>query len=200
MIFINYYQNIDFKDNKYFHGAITYLQNIYGSDLVSEGVIKINVNYPGNSNQKIPVTQRDDAKSYYMSLNKEFNYYEVDLLNNSFYLESYSLRCHGQDYFREWEIHGSNDGIHYRTIDSVKIFQQPSQVTHSQHFTCKYPKIVRYIKFQTKGTRFYGDFIMYLYRIEFFGYFVPVNTIKCTIVNTKQCINMNTYLFIIIFT
>ena len=201
---INYYQKIEFNNetNNYFDGAITYLQTIYGTDLVSKNIIKINVMNPGNAFQNIPVTKRDDnntnINNYYYSTDEEFSYYEIDLLNKSFHLESYSIRCNQQDFFSQWEIQGSNDGIHYTTVDYVEDFEEPTQEHHSQHVICKYPQTVRYIKYQTKDKRFGGDFVLYLYRIEFFGYFVPQIKQKCTCVNSFQFISLYAFLIIIL--
>ena len=198
---INYYTNIEFENNNFFNGTITYLQKIYGTDLISNNIIKVNVNSPGNTNQSTPVTERDNTKSFYCSSDQEFSYYEVDFLSNNLYLKSYSIRCQGRDYFHTWEIQGSHDGIHYYTIDLVENFEQPSVKYHSQRFICKYPQKTRFVRYQSKGRRSsdLNKYSLYLYRIEFFGYFVPSGLMNGSFYRTSHLFNMNMFLFIAIF-
>ena len=197
---VNYYTNIEFENNNFFNGTITYLQKIYGTDLISNNIIKVNVNSPGNTNQSTPATERDDIITYYCSSDQEFSYYEVDFLSNNLYLKSYSIRCHGRDYFNTWEIQGSHDGIHYYTIDLVENFEQPSDTNHSQHFICKYPQMTRFVRYQTKGQRFYdiNQYTLFLYRIEFFGYFVPSRPMNGSFHRTPHLFHLNMFLFVAI--
>ena len=165
----------DYKNE--FNGAFRYIQNLVGdNDIVSKNYVKVSVSSSNNQNPSTPVIDNTLGDTYWQSEDIENSWYEIDFVNNSFYLESYVLRMNIVDFYKEWEILGSNDGINYEVIDNQTDFAQPSGIVINKRFICKNPLTKRMFRYQPKGTRFRGDHYVTLHRIDFFGSFMSSHT------------------------
>ena len=161
---------IKYKPNDPLNGAFAYLQKKFNTVDIQDEFVKINA----SSTVKdlyVPVTLKDFVTSkYWTSKNENGSWYEVDFLQNMFYLEKYFLRAATFDFFSKWQVLGSNDGIHFDVVDDVTDFEKPK--IDSITFKCKYPKIRRVFRIVANGESNIGDFVFNLHRLEFYGSFV----------------------------
>ena len=89
-----------YNPNYPLNGAFTYLQKKFNKENITEDIVKINTSGT-EQNLYNPVIMRDfDTYSYWRSESKNGSWYEVDFLQNIFYLKSYLLRTHSQDFFK----------------------------------------------------------------------------------------------------
>ena len=171
--------DLKYQSGSTLNGAFTYLQNYYGRTDIHNGIVKINVSSTnGNHDKTTPIVKRDIGDGTWGSISENGSWYEVDFLKNKFYLEGYFIRAHPHDFFPNWQVHGSSDGENFDVVDDVSGYTQPS--SYDNYFRCKYPKQRRIFKIITSGTRFYGDFMFHIYRLEFYGRFATINDNKCT--------------------
>ena len=182
---------IPFDSNKPFNGAFKYIQNVtQQNDIVFYNYIRVSV--PSAINQYIsdPITNITATTHAWESQPKEGSWYEIDFLENCFHLEKYVLRAHSHDFFEEWNMLGSNDGVHYDTVDHVSGFKEPSGNTFvNQFFECSNPLTKRIFRYVPKGPRFYqhNEYASVIHKLEFYGKFTKycVNNLKCTQTNIE---------------
>jgi hypothetical protein len=160
---------LGYDPNDPLNGAFTYLQKVFGRSDINNGIVKINASSTVQ-NLYNPVVIRDftDNLCWYSS-SVNGSWYEVDFLQNDFYLKSYIIRDYYWDFFEKWQVLGSNDGVHFDVVDDVTNFAQPSTGLHNIHFVCKYPKMRRIFRVVANGKRFYGDYAFVIHRLEFYG-------------------------------
>ena len=180
-----------YRNSSPFNGAFTYLQKYFNKDEISEDIVKITSKSSGD-NLVFPVEKRDLGFDYFGSCCESDNWYEVDFLQNNFFLESYEIRDYYWDFFPSWEVLGTNDGVHYDVVDNVTGFEQPSVGHHNLHFKCKYPKTRRSFRIIVHGNRFQGDTFFYIYRLEFYGRFNDL-----CLRNSQRCLQRNNNNFIL---
>ena len=162
-----------YNSNDPLNGAFTYLQKKFNKENVHENIVKINASST-EQNLYNPVIRRDFINgTYWRSKDENCSWYEVDFLQNKFYLKSYVIRNYYLDYFEKWEVLGSNDGKQFDLVDDVKDFQKTAKALHNLFFKCKYPKIRRVFRIVANGKRFSGDYKFVIHRLEFYGMFVP---------------------------
>ena len=171
-----------YESSSTLNGAFTYLQTYHKRTDINNGIVKINASSV-NGDINTPVVKRDLGSCYWYSNNENGSWYEVDFLKNKFYLEGYFIRAHPQDYFANWQVLGSYDGENYDVVDEVSNYTRPS--SFDNYFKCKYPKQRRIFKILTNGTRFYGNYTFYLYRLEFYGRLTTLNNNRCT--RARRC-------------
>ena len=173
--------NIPFKQNNMFNGAFKYLQTLSGTENICQNIVKVSASSTQTGRTELPIIRTDYNTDYYWTTQSEkISWYEVDFINNTFYLESYVIRDHAKDFHSTWKILGSNDGIKYDVVDEVTNFQRPSGTFPSLSFKCKYPKARRIFRFYKDQARFYNDFILVFHRLEFFGRFVESRPNLCS--------------------
>ena len=143
-----------YNPNDPLNGAFTHLQNVFGRSDINNGIVKINASSTVQ-NLYNPVVIRDFTNGLYWCSNDENgSWYEVDFLQNYFYLKSYVIRTYSHDFFEKWQVLGSNDGVHFDVVDDVTDFEKPTADMHNIHFVCKYPKIRRIFRIVANGKRF----------------------------------------------
>ena len=171
---------IIYNENSPLNGSFAYIQKISGTEeIVKENYIKVSVSSSSNQNIELPITnQTFDTLITWYSRNEENSWYEIDFLNNFFYLESYLIRNHGQDFFREWKILGSNDGINYQEVDHKTDFQKPSETHINILFNCSKPATFRIFRYIPIGTRYLGDYYLFFHRLQFYGSFMDAKSMK----------------------
>ena len=152
------------------NGAFTYLQKAYNKIDISDGIIKISARGSTSQNMNYPIVNRDLGSGYWRSSEGNGSWYKVKFLKNNFFLESYFVRAWQYDFFSNWTVLGSNDGIKYDVVDELINFKVPS--SWNNHFVCKYPKARRMFKIVTNGKDFNNFYRFHIYRLEFFGKFV----------------------------
>ena len=162
---------INYNESDPLNGAFRYLQRVNNRKDINDGVVKITASTTVQ-NLYLPVVESSLDATYFYSESQDKSWYEIDFLQNRFYLESYVLRTNRRDFFAKWTIEGTNDGKSYDIIDDVSGFTQPEPTLLSLRFFCKYPKIRKSFRFVSNGKRFCcDDYRIYLYRIEFYGRF-----------------------------
>ena len=178
--------NIPFKSNDMFNGAFKYLQTLSGTENICQNIVKVSASSTKTGRTEIPLIKKDEDLNYYWTSQLEdVGWYEVDFKNNKFYLESYVIRDHTQDFHSAWKILGSNDGVKYDVVDEVTNFQRPSGTYVNLNFTCKYPKARRFLKFYKDRARFANDGLLVFHRLEFFGRFVEPRHSLCSCKQNK---------------
>ena len=171
---------IPLDENNIYADAIKYLQDLSNQeDVVDLNLVKISTSLTSTTNLKYPILKKSDDINYYFTASNpgEF-WYEIDFLNNQFYLDTYLIRASDQEYFKEWKVLGSNDGIHYSIIDHIKDFTQPKNDYCSIPFKCQFPNTYRFIRLWTHGKRFNNDDLIFIHRLEFYGAFISSSSIK----------------------
>ena len=170
------------------NGAFTYLQKAFNRDNINDGIVKINASSTVQ-NLESPVVKRNiGTDSPWNSGNKNESWYEVDFLQNNFYLTSYVIRDHAQDFYSTFQVLGSNDGQRFDVVDDVTNFERPEgDAYYNILFKCKYPKRRKIFRIATKGTRFYGDHNFFIHRLEFYGVFNSRQFFK----TCQRCNNMH---------
>ena len=184
---------IRYNQNEPLNGAFAYLINKFKDQNISEGIVKINVSSTNNKHL-VPVIRRDFITDleYWRSDPINGSWYEVDFLQNNFYLKSYVIRDGERDFFEKWQVLGSNDGIHFDLIDDVKDYPAVSTFNYVNiSFKCKYPKTRRIFRIVANGKRAANDYHFVLHRIEFFGEFVMF---RPDFMKTCKCKNYNSHL------
>ena len=155
------------------NGAFRYIQRItHETDIVSKNYVKVTVSSSNNENPSNPIIDNSDQITYWQSKDIDESWYEVDFLNNLFYLESYIFRMNKIDYFKEWKILGSNDGIHYDVLDNHTNYPMPDIEVLNRRFICQTPLTRRIFRYQTKGERYGGQHLTAFHRFDIFGSFV----------------------------
>ena len=181
--------NIKFRynSNDPLNGAFTYLQKEFNKEDIHEDIVKINASST-EKNLYNPIIRRDLASgTYWQSKNESRSWYEIDFLQNNFYLKSYLFRTYSWDFFEEWQVLGSNDGTNFDVVDDVTDFKEPTEERHHNIlFKCKYPKMRRIFRIVANGKRFYGDYKFIIHRLEFYGMFVSSPFVQ---ENIKKCSN-----------
>ena len=164
---------INYDENAPLNGAFTYLQTKFNKTNINDGIVRISASTTVQSLEH-PVVRRDiGIGDYWYSDDVNGSWYEVDFIQNNFYLESYVLRAADRDFFSRWQVLGSDDNVHYDVVDDVIDFQKPSVEYSCIRFVCKYPKTRRSFRIVTYGKKFGSNsFKFYLYRLEFYGRFV----------------------------
>ena len=141
---ITNYVRLKYREDSPLDGAFTYLQKTFKREDINNDIVKIETSYNGQ-NYESPVIKRNiGSDNAWFSENKNGSWYEVDFLQNNFYLESYVMRAYYQDFFEKWQVLGSNDGTHFDVIDDVTGFQRPKVYEyHNVYRKCKYPRTRR---------------------------------------------------------
>ena len=164
---------IPYDESNPLNGSFAYLQKITNiEDIVFNKIVKVTVSSIENSNLAIPIIEKNESNVFWLSQPKESNFYEVDFVDNFFYLESFVIRVRGPDFFRNWRILGSDDGINYETLYNATNYQKPSDDYENFHFDCTKKAAKRIFRYETFGNRFDGDTRTYLHRLQFYGRFV----------------------------
>ena len=191
---------IPFDPERFLNGAFAYIQNItHETDIIKNNYIKLSVSSSINGNLKVPINQKDIENVYFQSSNEVGSWYEIDFINNFFYLETYLLRARAHDFFSEWKIYGSNDGKNYQIVDEIFDFPYPNGDFVNLNFTCKYPSTNRIFRFVPNGLRYGNDNITIIHRIEFFGSFISSRLIHNeSIKNWQNIFTFNFLLFTIV--
>ena len=95
------------------------LCGIYPITPASPMAEKVDVLANSNNDPRYPIITESTTTLAWCSQNIENSWYEVFFNNNSFYLESYSIRTYYHDFFSEWEVYGSNDGYQGFKVDEL---------------------------------------------------------------------------------
>ena len=180
--------DIPYNEEEPLHGAFYYIQQQTNqNDIAEKGYVKVSVSSieKGYNNWVLPIIKKDTTNEFLPTDNVENSWYEVDLLNNYFLLNRYVIRMNKADYFSEWEIKGSLDGVNYFTVDHQTDFKQPSETIHTSNFSISNPKIIRVLRYCPIGKRFGGNNQLIIHRLELFGKFVssrflPFNKLTST--------------------
>ena len=153
------------------NGALTYLQKYHKRIDINNGIVRISSSSIYSTyNISIPIVKRDLGEGAWCSNNTEGSWYEIDFLNNNFYLEGYFIRAMSNNYFLQWKVFGSNDKINYDVVDEVSAYTQPA--TYNNYFSCKFPKLRKTFKIVANGKRFANDGSYFcMRRIELYGKF-----------------------------
>ena len=183
MKFVNV--DIPFNEHEPLQGAFAYIQNQTNcTDIVPQKYVKVSVSSAEKSNWEIPIINKTDENSYFPTNDINGSWYEVDLLDNYFLLDTYVIRTNQIDYFKEWKILGSLDGANYFQIDHQQNITPPSEGVHTSNYTLQEPRIIRVFRYAPIGTRYEGNHQLIIHRLELFGKFVkyraPYSTILCT--------------------
>ena len=179
--------NIPFKQNDVFNGAFKYLQTLSGTENICQNIVKVSASSTQGGRTELPIIRTDeDTSIFWYSQNEKVGWYEIDFKNNKFYLESYVIRDHAQDFHSTWKILGSNDGLKYDVVDEITNYQKPSGTYVNLNFTCKYPKARRIFRFYKDGSRFVNDYLLIFHRLEFFGRFVESRHNLCSYKQNKS--------------
>ena len=161
-----------YNQNDPLNGAFSYLQKTFNKENICDGIVKVSAS-SSVQNLYNPVIKRDfNTDDYWFSRAENGSWYEVDFLQNNFFLTSYLIRAHAVDFFENWKMLGSNDGVNFDVLDEVTNFLKPSTAFHNLSFKCKYPKMRRIFRLVPNGKRYKDDFISVIYRLEFYGRFV----------------------------
>ena len=181
-----------------FDGAFTCLQNVFQKTNINEGIVNIRVSSNEN-NMEYPVVKRDEGFDWWVSDDVNGSWYEVNFIHSYFHLKSYVIRDWSLDFFANWKVLGSNDGVNYDVVDSVNGFQVSDVNSHPNfHFVCKYPKTRKYFRIQTSGKRLKEtDYTFAIYRLEFYGIFTLNDHLMITFMR-KTFLNNLLLIFIII--
>ena len=174
-----------FNPNNMLDGAFAYLQKKFNKENITEDIVKINAS---STEQYLycPVIMRNFSGNYWRSSNESGSWYEVDFLQNLFYLKNYFIRDHANDFFKQWQVLGSNDGIHFDVVDDVKDFPTQSYGMHNILFNCKYPKVRRIFRIVANGRRNLGDYKFVIHRLEFYGTFISKPFIKTCKIDARN--------------
>ena len=161
-----------YYENSPLDGAFTYMQKAFNKVNINEGFVKINASSSTQSSESPVIKRNMGTDNFWGSDDENGSWYEVNFLKNSFYLTSYEIRDHPQDFYSAFQVLGSNDGQNFDVVDDVKDFERPNGDTNvNVLFRCKYPKRRKIFRIVTKGVRFYGDHRFYIHRLEFYGIF-----------------------------
>lgn len=184
---------VKYDENQPLNGAFAHLQTSFKKTSISDGVVRIRTKSTVQ-NLALPIENKSFENIYWCSKNERESWYEVDFLQNTFYLTSYVIRDYHWDFFEKWQVLGSNDGRHYDVVDDVTDFKQPSYGFHNYHKNCTQPKARRMFRIVAYGKRFYNDFFFVIHRLEFYGKFVS----RLPYLSIRQCRSHISNIFIII--
>ena len=177
---------LSYHSNDPLNGAFTYLQKKFNKEDIHEDIVKITASST-KQNLYNPIIRRDfSLGTYWYSESENGSWYEVDFLQNNFYLKSYLIRTYYWDFFEKWQVLGSNDGVHFDVVDDVTDFKKPTEGHHNIFFKCKYPKMRRIFRIVANGKRFADSCHFVIHRLEFYGMFVSSPFVQ---ENIKKCNN-----------
>ena len=193
MLFSN--TEVFYNPHKPLQGAFFYIQLKTGTiDIVAKQYVKVTISSTNESNWEIPIIKKDEKDSYFAPQDIDNSWYEVDLLDNYIRLNKYVIRANKNDYYREWDILGSLDGIDYFPVDHQENILKPSEYIHTSDYIIQHPKVIRVFRYCPKGTRYFGDHQLFIHRLELFGRFVNYKS-PCSVVKCMQT-NMQIYCYI----
>jgi len=169
-------KKISYSQNRPLDGAFKYIKNLTQTQEIVPNYVNVQVSSVYLQYlAKYPIVSSDTYTSYWASKDAQNSWYEVDLLKNSFYLESYTIRARNCDFITDWEVLGSNDGVHYDLVDVKHNQTMPETLSlPSMHFECEQPKTRRMFKFMPKGKNFDENYHFVLCNLELFGKFKPI--------------------------
>jgi len=161
--------NIRYNPNDPLNGAFAHLQKVFKRSDINNGIVKITASSNIKNLNNPVVLKNFDIDEHWYSEKVNGSWYEVDFLQNNFYLKSYVIRNFYHEFLAKWQVLGSNDGVNFDVVDDVTDFEEPSEGYHNIHFVCKYPKMRRIFRIVGNGKRFYGDYHFVIHRLEFYG-------------------------------
>ena len=165
-----YLQRVYKKENIYKSGKI----NITGSDSLHGSVAE-------SKGIEWPLITKDDKDTFWKTKLGDEKWYQIDFKNNLFVLKGYEYKAFHGDFFAEWYLNGSLDGVNYEIIHHITDFKEPDE-----DFLCKYFEIsetlkpYRYFKFIPVGKSVSLCNYLSIHRIEFYGTFYDTFKKRCS--------------------
>ena len=95
-------------------------------------------------------------------------YFEVDFKKYVLELTNYTYRTYYCDFFAEWYLKGSNNGIKYEIIHHQTNYQKPNTSFKTDIFKADRILPFRYFRLIPVGSPFCHDYLA-IHRLEFFG-------------------------------
>ncbi len=155
-----------------FDGFMSWLKSKNGRNAHEAGVIVITASNSMNWGQ---VSQVIDDSQKYWGVNAMTNAsLTFDLKSYFICLDGYSIRsCNqGKDWYhlRSWKIEGSNDSVSWTRLDH-RVTDELNDKSVERTFSCNEAsnEFFRYLKLTQTGKNCYGDDLLTLATIEFFG-------------------------------
>ena len=172
---VNCYTKLNYNSNNPLNGVFAHLKNVSKKTNISDDFIRIKPSSTlgktiyGSYNMYSPIIDKNYQSEYWCSEDKNNSWYEIEFLKNRVYLESYFIYASQHEYFSNWKVLGSNNGIDYDVVDEVSGYTKPQG--WSNYFQCKYPKTRRFFKIVASGQRFGKDgFFLCIRKLEFYGW------------------------------
>lgn len=163
-------KEIAYDSRRPYNGVFSYLQNctkttrICYSGYISATAVSSHVNTP-----EFPLVTKDEANTYFRSYANSNLWFLVDFKNYFFVLKRYTYRTFYCDFFEEWRMMGSNDGLNFKTIHHQKNYQKPSEQFHTENFKATVIRPFRYFKIVPVGKTVCSNAFIAIHRLDFFG-------------------------------
>ena len=101
----------------------------------------------------------------------DYNWCEVDFQKGRIWITNYTWRANTIDFFKKFQVLGSDDGIHWDIIDERETTFDTSNPTISKTFNCKNPLTRRIIKIHPLDTTWNNNRALWIHKLEFFGFY-----------------------------
>ena len=165
---------IEFESNPWM-GILKYIRTQSGSDDPhSSGIVNVSASSVLQGSPNIPITTDEDRiDRWWCSHDSVNSWYQISFLEHRVSLSSYSYRSHSKDFFSEWNVHGSDDGLSWEILHHQPYFAEPVPTQYyTFQFTINNTKTKKIIRFSPKAKRYYGTDHFCIHGIEFFGLLV----------------------------
>ena len=127
--------NVEYDSSYPLHGAFYHIQEVTKTDdIAAAQYVKVSVSSSQTTNFTLPILKKDESDSYFQTQVIENSWYEVDLIHNYLIINRYVLRANKIDYFKEWDILGSLDGVKYFVIDHQENISTPTSTLYTSDY------------------------------------------------------------------
>ena len=159
-----------YNSSKPYNGIFKYYQektgthNIVDANFIGATGPDNRDNYPA-----FPLITKDEANTYYRTVSNVPLWFLIDFKKYFFILKSYTYRTYYVDFFKEWYMQGSNNGINFEDLHCETDYKLPSEKYHTENFKTKKIKPFRYFKIVPIGSTIGSNTFLAIHRLEFFG-------------------------------
>lgn len=195
---------IQYHNGSRYNGVFRYLQKAYKKNNIYKSG-KINItgsdSLYGNFNKskgiEWPLITKDDNDTYWRTGDGDEKWYQIDFKENLFVLKGYEYKAYYNDFFAEWYLNGSFDGVNYEIIHHQTGHKKPDERFHYEYFEItRTLKPYRYFKFIPVGNTVNGYNYLSIHRIEFYGTFYDTFKKRCSFNRRRYFINPSIFICI----
>ena len=199
---------VRYNENNQFDGIFNFITKYTKEDdLHSSNHVHIFVSSNGTAggyqrDLRVPIGYENKERIYYwISEDIENSWYAIDLRGFKLRLDSYVYKASERDFFKRWEILGSNDNIEWTSLcQHENPFNDPQTNLYTFHGICNENRnMFSIFKIKVYENRYYDRCQFAIYGLEFYGelyskYDVLTNCAKHVFIS-KNLLFVGVYLF-----